>query len=182
MTKTDINLIPRKKAPPKAVSIGVPAAIALIVLLISAGFYLPSKMLESKQSELLILENELSGYADIKTDYLLKSRRLTALQAEKDNIDGFFSTNRESLDMATALEKIIPPSITILKYEYAVDNITIFGSATADTEIAGFEDSLWRSGMFSDMILGTISGEEGVRTFDFVLIYKASPKQGGAAQ
>lgn len=179
MTKTDINLMPRKKKPPKAISLGIPAGIVFFVLMISAGFYLPSKMLESKQSELLILENELSGYADMQTAYLLKSKQLAELQAEKSNIDGFFSTDRESLDMAVALEKIIPRTITVLQYEYAIDSISIYGSATADTEIAGFEDRLWKSGMFSDIILGTISGEDGARSFDFTLIYKASPEQGG---
>lgn len=182
MIKTDINLMPKRKKPPKAVSIGIPVGIALFVLIISMGFYMPSKMLESKQNELQILENELSGYTDIQTTYLLKSRQLAELQAEKVNIDGFFSTGRESLDMAVALEKLIPPAITVLKYEYSVDNISIYGSAAADTEIAGFEDKLWKSAMFSDIILGTISGEEGARAFDFILIYKAPPKQGGVGQ
>lgn len=182
MIKTDINLMPKRKKPPKAVSIGIPAAIALFVIIICAGFYLPSKMLETKRGELLILESELSGFADIQTDYLLKSRQLAELQAEKANIDGFFSTDRESLDMAAALEKIIPPAITVLKYEFAVDNISIYGSASADTDIAGFEDKLWKSGMFSDIILGTISGEEGARAFDFILIYKAPSKQGGGGK
>lgn len=179
MIKKDINLVPVKKKLPSSITIGIPVGVLLFALLLTIGIYLPSSILKSKEAKLSSLETELNGYADTETLYQQKLKELSTLQENKKNYENFISSGRETLDMVKALNAITPDTVTILQYGFDIDNIIISGFTKTDLGIADFEDILWKTKMFKDIGLGTISGEKDKRLFIFTLTHIDS-EAGGA--
>jgi len=141
--------------------------------------YLPNRLLDIKKVGLIELQNELETYGDVQTAYLQKLQDLELLNKKKVVFENFFSTGRETIDLANLINSVKPSTIVLLQYSYTIDGVTISGTAKDDISIAKFEDSLWKTKLFSNISLKTISGEPGTRTFSFNLTHNVTESAGG---
>ncbi|MHB1454467.1 MAG: PilN domain-containing protein [Saccharofermentanales bacterium] len=184
MIKSDINLIPRKKKIPLSVTLGILFGIIGFVLLVIVGIALPAASLKNQQTKLDTLKQELATYANVESDYTLKLAELTSLQQQQTNYNAFAATDKQTLELMQQIIAVTPTTITIQEQSYMQDNIVLLGTAKNNIEIARFEVALRKMGLFSDILLGTISGPDTARTFDFVLTHKVAEVQaeGGAGK
>ena len=182
MMKSDINLLPAKKHVSAYVAIGIPFGIILSILLLIAGIYFPSVVLGGKQESLDKLKAELLGYEDVNTQYIQKLQELQDLQSNKKNLEDFFSGKGDVLEISNMLSEIIPDDVTIVQFDFTEAGIVISGIARNDLIIADLEDTFWKTGRFSEINLGTISGMEEERSFVFTLTYFQDSLNGGENQ
>ncbi|MHB8962686.1 MAG: PilN domain-containing protein [Saccharofermentanales bacterium] len=184
MIKSDINLIPRKKKIPLSVTLGILFGGIGFILLVVIGIYLPSAALKSQQTKLDMLKQELATYANVEAEYTQKLADLTTLQQQQVNYNAFTNTDKQTLELMQQIITITPATITVQEQSYIQDNIILIGTATNNIEIARFEVALRKMGLFSDILLGTISGPDTERSFDLVLTHKPAEDQaeGGAGK
>jgi Tfp pilus assembly protein PilN len=171
MIKKDINLVPVRKKLPASITVGIPIGVFFLVFLLVIGVFLPTRILRNKEKALDALKVELEGYADTEATFQQRLKELSTLQENKKNYEDFIASGRETLDMANALDAATPDAIRIMQYTYSVDKIILSGFTQDDLQIADYEDILWKTKMFKDIDLGTISGEEGERLFVFTLTH-----------
>lgn len=179
MIKKDINLLPARKKLSSSVTVGIPIGAAILALLLFAGIYFPNAALKSKQSRLDELTRELESYGDVNIIYPQKLAELNRLQEVVKNYEDFFSGSKDVLTLVNLLDSITPEEINIIQYDFRNTEIVISGFADSDLDIADFEDILWKTNLFSDINLGTISGEDEARNFIFTMFHT---QEGGENQ
>jgi ABC-type transport system involved in cytochrome bd biosynthesis fused ATPase/permease subunit len=148
----------------------VPAGILLLVFVVALGIMLPAVSLAAKQAELDALKLELSTYSQVETDYLQKLQEYSVIQEQQKNYTDFVSTGKETLDLLSKINGIKPSTITILSLQFGVEKVVITGYGTKDIEIAKFEIALRNLGMFSEIMLDSITGPDDQRNFSFTLL------------
>ena len=178
MIKKDINLLPAKKKLPASVTYGIPVTVALLALLLFAGIYFPKAALNKKQAKLDELNTELLSYGDVNIIYPQKLQELKTLEEVKKNYEDFFSDTKLVLAMINILDEITPEEINIIQYDFSETQIVISGLADSDLDIADYEDTLWATNLFSEIELGTISGEDEARNFNFKMFHKVEDEEG----
>ena len=179
MIKKDINLLPARKKLPSSVTYGIPLGIVVLALLLFAGIYFPSSALNNKQEKLDELNAELVSYGDVNIIYPQKLAELNTAQEVLNNYEDFLSGSKQVLTLVNLLNGITPEEINILQFDFRETDIVISGFADSDLDIADYEDTLWGTNLFSDINLGTISGEDGERSFIFTLFHAEENEEGG---
>ena len=177
MIQPDINLLPKKKKIPAKIILGVPAGILLLVIVCVLGVMLPSVSLAAKHAELDALKQEISTYSQVETEYLQKLQEFSTIQERQKNYNDFVSTGKETLDLLSKINGVKPSTITILSMQFGIEKIVITGYGTTDIEIARFEIALRNLGLFSEIILDSITGPDDQRNFSFTLLQPALVSQ-----
>lgn len=170
MIQSDINLLPKKKKIPAKIILGVPAGIILLAAVVALGIMLPSISLAAKQAELDALKLELATYSQVETDYLQKLQEYSVIQEQQANYNDFVSTGNETLDLLNKINSVKPSTITILSEQFGGEKIVLAGYGTTDIEIAKFEIALRNLGLFSEIMLDSITGPDDQRNFSFTLL------------
>lgn len=182
MIKTDINLMPQKKKIPLSVTLGILFGIIALAALIAVGIAIPSFVLKARQAELDKLNQDLAAYGDVDAEYMQKVTELNTLKEQQANYTAFENTDRQTLELMQQIIAVTPKTVTVTDQSYLEDTIVVIGHATSNIEIARFEVALRKTGLFSDILLGTITGPDNKREFDFLLTHKVPEGQaeGGA--
>ena len=182
MSKTDINLIPRKRVVP-ASTVGLTLLVLILIsAIVALGIYLPGHSLDVKKAKLAVLNDELASYADIDNRYAQKMNELTSLNTRKENLDKFISSDRQVLDIMRSLSACKPGGLYFTSQVYNNDNIVLSGFAENDLLIAEFEISLRTLDIFSNIYLESVLGTNDMRSFYFTLLYKENGQQSGGAK
>ncbi len=172
MKKTDINLLPKKKSLPVSVTLGIPLGIILLILIAAIGIILPKIALNNQKSKLSELEQQLTNYVNVDSDYVQKLAEYSKLQAQQKNYDDFTKSDKLTIDVLNKILSAKANSITIQNYTFGYDSVAISGSALSDLDIAKFEVAIRKLALFPEISLGTIDGADGQRNFSFTLTYK----------
>ncbi len=180
--RLDINLLPKKKRISAKVALGVPAVILLVAALAAGGVMLPERLLQLKQERLASLEQQLSAFSATEQEYFAKLQEFTVLQKQQTNYESFTASSKQTLDLLKRIKAIKPATVTILSEEFDSEKIILTGYAETDIAIAGFEVSLRKLGLFSDITLGSIAGPQGRRSFSFTLTHKSETSSGESSE
>ncbi len=181
MIKSDINLLPRKKKVPAKIILGIPAGILLLAVICALGIMAPSLALGAQQAKLNVLQQQLSTYSQVETNYQQKVGAYSTIQEQQKNYNDFVSNDKQTLDMLNKINAIKPSTITLLSEKFDIDRIILSGYGTTDIEIARFEIELRKLGLFSDILLSSITGPDNQRSYSYTLMYKADSSQASSA-
>lgn len=178
MSRSDINLLPKKKKVPFKVVFLVFFVTLLILLTGAAGFVVPDYLLGQKKVELEKLRNELDEYKDVQTEYFQKMKDFTELSNIKNDIESFKSADIQTLELMEKILDARPDTLDLISQEYETDQIVIEGRSSDIYAISRYEVALRKLGIFGNIHLETVHESPFSTTF-FMTLYHPSQAQGG---
>ncbi|MBM7581273.1 Tfp pilus assembly protein PilN [Caldicoprobacter guelmensis] len=162
----DINLLKDFYRPQKTAKVASSLlAVALAVVLFSyIGIFVPLK--EKRELALMVSNfSQVNGeYESLEKKYEELSKRVEELKQKASGITPLISGQRWSRTFAL-IEQVIPQGIALRSLSYNGDAVVLEGIASDDIEIARFMVLLGGTGLFSNISLKRIYGDQGGQVF-----------------
>lgn len=182
MRRNDINLLPRKKQISFADVFMVISILLALALIVTGGIIVPEYLLQSKREELKLVEEGLSEFENIEIDYYQKMQEFTQLKNHKENLDTFRETERQVLELMNFVIGSKPSTITLTSQNYENEQIVLIGNSDNVKDIAGFEVSLRRLGIFRDIHLESVNTTDEKLDFHMTLFHPIKTEKAGGTE